>query len=91
MNCGDERLKKRISQAFKMACIHYEPSAVLFRGQKYQRKQLIEATRTILDCEWEKVLMNPPFDRIYGQNDGSRNFYENFEKKLSYLTKGQSE
>ena len=46
---GDERMKKKITQAFKMACIHYAPSPVIFRGKRYERKNLIEAKRIMLD------------------------------------------
>jgi hypothetical protein len=55
---------------------------VLYRGQKYDRKQLIEAKRTMLDCEWEKTLNNAPFDILFGKEDPSARFYENFEQKL---------
>ena len=49
LSCGDERMKKKITSAFKMACFHYAPSPVIFRGKKYERKGLIEAKRTMLD------------------------------------------
>ena len=49
LNCGDERIKKKIQSAFKMACINYAPSPVIFRGKKYERRSLIEAKRTMLD------------------------------------------
>ena len=61
-SCGDAGIRRKISQAFKMACIHYEASPVLYRGYKFDRKKLIEAKRTMLDCEWEKTLKNAPFD-----------------------------
>lgn len=66
MQCGDDKLKKKICQAFKMACINYSPSPVLYRGQKFDRKKLIEVKRTMLDCEWEKTLKNAPFDYLFG-------------------------
>jgi hypothetical protein len=78
MACGDEKMKRKISQAFKMACIHYSPSPVLYRGQKFDRKKLIEVKRTMLDCEWEKTLKNAPFDNLFGSQNPSATFYANF-------------
>ena len=49
LSCGDERIKKKIQSAFKMACINYTPSPVIFRGKRYERRGLIEAKRTMLD------------------------------------------
>ena len=44
-SCGDPRIKKKINTAFKMACVQYKPSWVLYRGNRFIRKRLIEAKR----------------------------------------------
>ena len=36
----------------------------------------------MLDCEWEKTLNNAPFDKLFGKDDPSQRFYENFSRKL---------
>lgn len=48
----DDNLRSQVYQAFKMACVYYKPSPVLYRGQKYNRRSLIEAKRCMLDAEW---------------------------------------
>jgi len=50
MTCGDERIRKKVATAFKIACFNYAPSPVIFRGKKYERRALIEAKRTMLDA-----------------------------------------
>ena len=52
----NENLRKQIHSAFKMACVYYKPSYVLYRGYKYERRKLIEAKRQMLDNEWELML-----------------------------------
>lgn len=42
---GNEFLNKQIHQAFKLACVYYKPSPVLYRGNSYNRRSLIEAKR----------------------------------------------
>lgn len=42
----------------------------------------------MLDCEWEKTLNNAPFDLLFGKDDPSQRFYENFARKLEFLTSG---
>jgi len=64
-----------------MACLKYAPSPVLYRGQQFDRRKLIEVKRTMLDCEWEIALKNPPYDSLFGANP-SRGFYDNFQNKL---------
>ena len=41
----DEALRKQLHQAFKLATVYYKPSPVLYRGNRYNRRSLIEAKR----------------------------------------------
>lgn len=52
----DELLKKQIHQAFKLATVYYKPSPVLYRGQYYNRRSLIEAKRQMLDADWQLIM-----------------------------------
>ena len=52
----DDHIRKSIHQAFKMACVYYKPSPVLYRGYRYNRRALIEAKRGLLDAEWQMML-----------------------------------
>ena len=54
-NISNEHLRKQIHQAFKMACVYYKPSPVLYRGNKYDRRSLIEAKRQMLDADWQLI------------------------------------
>lgn len=48
----DDNLRKQIHSAFKLACVYYKPSPVLYRGNSYNRRSLIEAKRQMLDADW---------------------------------------
>jgi len=72
MSCGDERMKRKVASAFKMACFNYAPSPVIFRGKKYERRALIESKRTMLDSQWEELLMNNPFKNLYQNGTGDQ-------------------
>jgi hypothetical protein len=52
---GNENFKKQILQAFKLACVYYKPSPVIYRGHSYNRRSLIEAKRQILDADWQML------------------------------------
>ena len=84
MSCGDERMKKKVTSAFKMACIDYAPSPVIFRGKRYERRNLIEAKRTMLDAQWEELVVNNPFKNLFenGGGDQSQQFYREFNERL---------
>ena len=69
-----------------MACVYYKPSPVLYRGNKYDRKDLIEAKRQMLDTEWELMMKFRPFKRLFSEKDNGQ-FYEQFAKKLHFLIK----
>ena len=84
---GDEHLKKQIHQAFKLACVYYKPSPVLYRGNKYNRRALIEAKRQMLDADWQLIMKFQPFKRMWG-DDSEVNFFEQFAQKLHVLIKG---
>ena len=49
---SDEHLRKQVHQAFKLAAVYYKPSPVLYRGNRYNRRALIEAKRQMLDTDW---------------------------------------
>ena len=72
---GDENLKKQIHQAFKLACVYYKPSPVLYRGNKYNRRALIEAKRQMLDSDWQLIMKFQPFKRMWGE-ESDVNFFE---------------
>ncbi|CAG9322257.1 unnamed protein product [Blepharisma stoltei] len=44
-----------IANAFKMACISYSPSLVPFRGCQYDRNELVDLQRKILDGVWDQI------------------------------------
>ena len=73
-NLADEALRKQIYQAFKMACVYYQPSPVLYRGNKYNRRALIEAKRQMLDADWLLMMKFQPFKRLWGE-DSSVDFF----------------
>lgn len=81
---GNEYLSKQIHQAFKLACIYYKPSPVLYRGNSYNRRSLIEAKRQMLDADWHMIQKFQPFKRLWGEDSGI-DFYEQFNTKLQAL------
>ena len=87
---NDENIRKQVYNAFKLACIHYKPSPVLYRGHKYNRRALIEAKRTMLDTDWQLIMKFQPFKRLWGE-DSDFDFYEQFNQKLKLLIKGNQE
>ena len=49
-------------KAYKMACLHYKPSEVAFRGKLFTRQTLMRTIREMLEQEWEEVLERKPFN-----------------------------
>ena len=84
---NDDNMKKQIHQAFKLASVYYKPSAVLYRGNAYNRRALIEAKRQMLDSDWQMIMKFQPFKRMWGEESGV-NFFEQFNQKLQVLIKG---
>lgn len=58
--CSDTA-RGQIYNAFKMACIDYQSTDVVFRGSVMPRKGMIVMKSQILDNEWKDVLSQQPF------------------------------
>ena len=71
----DDGLRKQIHQAFKLACVYYKPSPVLYRGSSFNRRSLIEAKRQMLDSDWHLLMKFQPFKRMWGE-DSEVNFFD---------------
>ena len=49
LSCSLEKYRPMLKQAFKMACVQYQPRPVCFRDKKYQRKSLISLKKQIVE------------------------------------------
>lgn len=47
---------KMLHTAFKMACINYKSSNIIFRGKNLTRKSLMEVRTNLLEEEWQNIL-----------------------------------
>ena len=48
MQCANTQNNEATVKAFKMACLSYKPSTVVFENATYTRKQLIRAKETLM-------------------------------------------
>ena len=49
LSCSLEKYRPTIKQAFKMACVQYQPKPVCFKDKKYQRKSLINLKKQLVE------------------------------------------
>ena len=81
--------KAKIQTAFKVACLHYKSSDLLFRGMNFSRKHLFEIRRNILDEEWSNIVANTNLNkeaRYHQLNETEpaiQQFYKNLDSKLN--------
>jgi len=50
-----------VQNAFKMACLAYAPSPVTYRQTVFQRRDLLEVQRRLLETAWEEASRNEPW------------------------------
>jgi len=53
-----------IFSAFKMACLAYTPSLLDYRGESYNRQQLIELRSKMIKSCWSKIKRKEPWPRV---------------------------
>ena len=46
---ANQQEKTRVLNAFKLACLSYQPSRVVFQTESFNRSDLISRTRSLLD------------------------------------------
>lgn len=50
-----------VQNAFKMACLAYAPSPVTYRQTVFQRRDLLEVQRRLLEAAWEEASRSEPW------------------------------
>lgn len=76
-----------LQSAFKLACIKYKSSHVIFRGQNFSRQSLIELRASLLSEEWQSMLQRKPFlvsDMLEAKVPFNEDMVEMFYKHLEF-------
>lgn len=51
-----------LANAFKIACISYEPSVLSYRNKSFTRPQLLQLLGTLVQSTWNSTSVKPPYD-----------------------------
>ncbi len=53
-----------VISAFKMACLAYAPTPLTYRNATFQRKELLDIQRRVLESAWTKANATDPWSRL---------------------------